>query len=137
MVSITSLIPAQLDIAATVARVVLGLLFIVHGWPKVKNLKGTMKMIGGTGFPGGSTFALLFTLLEFFGGIALVIGLLTQVVAALIVLEMIATTIFAKSTMKKKFVGGYELDIIYLVLALLVLMLGAGAWSVDRLIGLA
>ena len=130
-------IPMQSDIAAMVARAVLGLLFIVHGWPKVKDLKGTMKFVAGTGFPGGSAFALAFSLLEFFGGIALVIGLLTQVVAVLCVLEMIATTIFAKRTLKKKFVGGYELDITYLVLALLVLMLGAGAWSVDRLIGLA
>jgi len=37
----------------------------------------------------------------------------------------------------KKLVLGYELDIAYLVLALMLTFLGAGPWSVDRFLGLA
>ena len=125
------------DGAALVARLALGALFIVHGWPKVKDLKGTMAWVKGTGFPGGPAFAATFALLEFFGGIALIVGFLTQVVAVLFVLEMVATTIFSKTTLGKKFVLGYELDVVYLVLALVIALLGPGMWSVDRLAGLA
>jgi len=57
-------------------------------------------------------------------------------VAALIALEMVATTIFSKTKLGKKLVLGYELDLAYLVIALLVLFVGPGAWSVDRLLGL-
>lgn len=120
------------DLAATLARIALGALFLVHGVPKMRDLKKTMGFVKGTGFPGGAAFALLFSLLEFFGGIALVVGVLTQVVAALFALEMVATTIFAKTKLGKKFVGGWELDILYLTLAVTVALLGPGPLSVDR-----
>ena len=132
-----ALFPIVPDIASTIGRIALGALFILHGWPKVKDPKSTIAFVKGTGFPGGVAFAVLFTLLEFFGGIALILGFLTQIVAPLIVLEMVATTIFAKTKLGKKFVTGWELDIAYLVLALVVVLLGAGPWSVDRLLGLA
>ena len=132
-----ALIPVNFDVAATVARLALGTLFLVHGVPKMKNLKGTMGWVRGTGFPGGAGFALAFSLLEFFGGIALLLGFLTQFVAVLFVLEMIGTSIFSKTKLKKKFVLGYELDVVYLVLALVAAILGAGPWSLDRYLGLA
>ena len=90
-------IPVLPDLAATLARIALGAAFLVHGVPKIRNPKQTVNFVKGTGFPGGAAFAVLFTLLEFFGGIALILGFLTQVVAALIALEMVATTIFSKT----------------------------------------
>ncbi len=93
--------------------------------------------VKGTGWPGGAAFAALFTLLEFFGGLALIIGFLTQIVAVLFVLEMIATTIFSKTKLKKKFISGYELDVAYAAFALVLAFLGPGAWSLDRLLGWA
>ena len=134
--AVPTLLPIAPDIASTIGRVALGALFIVHGWPKIKDPKQTIAFVKGTGFPGGAVFAVLFTLLEFFGGIALVLGFLTQVVAALIAAEMVATTIFSKTKLGKKLVLGYELDVAYLVIALLVALIGAGPWSVDRLLGL-
>jgi len=132
-----TLLPIVPDIASTIGRIALGALFIVHGWPKIKDPKSTIAFVKGTGFPGGVAFAVLFTLLEFFGGIALILGFLTQIVAPLIALEMVATTIFAKTKLGKKLVLGYELDIAYLVLALMLTFLGAGPWSVDRFLGIA
>ncbi len=80
------------DVAALVGRVALGALFLAHGWPKIKDVRKPIGFVKGTGWPGGAAFALLFTLLEFFGGIALIIGFLAQIVAVLFVLEMTATT---------------------------------------------
>lgn len=132
-----ALLPLSADLMATVARVALGALFLVHGVPKIRDLRKTMGFVKSTGFPAGAAFALLFSLLEFFGGLALIAGFLTQPVAVLVALEMVATTVFAKQKLQKKFVGGYELDILYLVLAVVVVLIGAGPWSVDHLIGLA
>ena len=130
-------LPPFPDLAALVGRVALGALFLTHGWPKLKDVKKPIAWVTGTGWPGGAAFAILFTLLEFFGAIALIIGLLTQIVAVLFVLEMLATTIFVKTKMKGKFRGGYELDLAFAAFALVVALLGPGAWSLDRILGLA
>src|SRR5712692_11864993 len=128
---------SYLNVAALVGRVALGALFVAHGWPKIKDLRKPVGFVKGTGWPGGAAFAVLFPLLEFFGGLALIIGLLTQVVAVLFVLEMIATTIFSKTKLKKNFLSGYELDLAYAAFALVLAFLGPGAWSVDHLLGWA
>jgi putative oxidoreductase len=125
------------DAAALIGRVALGALFLTHGWPKVKDVRKTIGFVKGTGWPGGAAFAALFSLLEFFGGLALIIGLLTQIVAVLFVLEMIATTVFSKTKLNKKFSLGYELDLAYAAFALVLALLGPGAWSLDRLLGWA
>ena len=130
-------LPPFPDLAALVGRVALGALFLTHGWPKLKDVKKPIAWVTGTGWPGGAAFAILFTLLEFFGAIALIIGLLTQIVAVLFVLEMLATTIFVKTKMKGKFRRGYELDLAFAAFALVLALLGPGAWSVDRILGLA
>jgi putative oxidoreductase len=125
------------DAAALVARIALGALMLAHGIPKMKDLRKPMAFVAGTGWPGGAMFAVLFSLLEFFGGIALILGLLTQPVAVLFVLEMIATTVFSKTKLQKKFSLGYELDVAYAAFALVVALLGPGAFSIDRILGLA
>jgi putative oxidoreductase len=130
-------LPIAPDVASLVGRLVLGAIFIAHGWPKVKDLKKPVEWVKSTGWPGGATFAILFSLLEFFGGIALILGLLTQVVAFLFFLEMIATTVFSKTKLNKKFILGYELDVGYAALALVLALIGPGGWSLDRSLGLA
>src|SRR6266480_3562991 len=103
--------PVWNDLAGLVGRLALGAIFLAHGWPKVKDIQKTIGWVKGTGWPGGAAFAALFSLLEFFGGIALILGLLTHIVAILFVLEMLATTVFSKVKLQKKFILGYQLEI--------------------------
>src|SRR3989475_12424675 len=119
------------DVAALIGRVALGALFLVHGWPKIKDVRKPIGFVKGTGWPGGAGFALLFTLLEFFGSLALIIGFLTQVVAVLFVLDMTATTVFSKTKLKKKFVLGYELAVACPAFALVLAFPGPGRWALD------
>ncbi len=74
---------------------------------------------------------------EFFGGLGLLVGLLTPIIAVLATLWMLSTTWFAKSKLKKKYFGGYELDITLLLAALALAFIGGGTFSLDHLIGLA
>ncbi len=124
------------DLASLVLRLGLGVLFILHGWPKIKNPKKTAAWVTSTGWTWAAGFAYAFTFLEFLGGLALVLGFLTRIVALLFVLQMIATTIFSRAKLNKKLMGGWELDMLYLAGALALVFLGAGVWSLDALLGL-
>lgn len=73
---------------------------------------------------------------EFFGGLALILGLLTPVVAVLSTLWMLSTTWFSISKVKKKYAGGYEIDITLLLAASALALLGSGIYSIDHLLGL-
>ncbi len=115
-------------------RFVLGLLLVRHGWPKLKDLKATGENFGKMGFKPGRFWGTLAGLLEFFGGLALIFGLFTQIVATLFVLEF--AVILLKVKRKSGFVGGYELDLLIFVAALLLALIGGGALSLDGLLGI-
>jgi putative oxidoreductase len=74
---------------------------------------------------------------EFFGGLGLLLGLLVPIVAILSALWMLSTIWFSIAKVKKKFMGGYELDIVLFLAALALAFIGGGTFSIDHLIGLA
>lgn len=132
--AIESLFGINADLASLILRLAVGSLFMVHGYPKLGSQreagKGFMK---STGMP--ANMIVFAGVVEFFGGLALVLGLLTPIVALLSALWMLSTTRFASSKLKKKYRDGYELDITLLLAALAIVVLGSGAWSLDRLLG--
>jgi uncharacterized membrane protein YphA (DoxX/SURF4 family) len=71
---------------------------------------------------------------EFFGGIAILLGVFTSMIALLFAVWMLSTTWLAAGKMKKKFVGGYELDIILLLASLALAAIGSGIFSIDHLL---
>ena len=123
-------------IAALLLRLVIGFTFIIHGYPKfsAEQRKQGGEWMKSLGLPAG--FILFGAVVEFFGGIALLLGILTPIVAVLFALWMLSTTWLAKAKMKKKFAGGYEIDIALLVVSLALAALGAGAFSIDHLLGI-
>lgn len=125
----------QTDVAALLLRLALGGVFIIHGYPKLKDLgKGAGQWLKGLGLPAG--LGLVAGIVEFFGGIALIIGILTPIIAALFVLWTASLVWVSIAKIKKKFAGGYELDLLLLAFALALFAIGGGAFSVDHLIGL-
>ena len=122
------------DWAIFVARVVLGLILVRHGLPKLKNPKGTGVWLEGVGFRPGIFWGLVAGLLEFVGGLALVFGFLTQLASFFIVLQFLV--ILFKFKNKAMFEKDAEIDWLILTLALLILTLGSGALSVDEFFGL-
>lgn len=125
----------HLSIVALLLRLAIGSLYIYHGYPKLGAArKGTAEWLKSIGFPG--SFAALAGVVEFFGGIGLVLGLLTSVVAALSAIWMIATTWLSMVKIKKKYAGGYELDITLLLISLALAAIGGGRLSLDYLLGI-
>jgi putative oxidoreductase len=119
-------------------RVWVGVNFVAHGYPKIKASKQTLQWTKSLSVPAVATYAAI--ILEFFGGLSLIIGFLVPIVAFFVALEMIGASILKKSKMKGSYITAqnpvaYELDITYLLLAITLVVLGAGAFSIDALIG--
>src|SRR5918999_1612702 len=107
--------------ALLLVRLVMGVAFILHGWPKIQNPMGWMNAMGGQGVP--SFLQALAALAEFGGGIALVLGLLTPIAAFGIVCQMLGALLLVHLPKGDPFVAqgrsSYELALVYLVMAVL------------------
>lgn len=122
------------DFVLLILRVILGLVLVAHGWPKFKNLKGTAQSFEeGMGFKPGRLWATIAMIVEFFGGIALILGIFTQGVASLVLIQFLVIIIW-KILKKSPIVGGLELDLLIWAIAVLLSVQGAGTISLDQLI---
>src|SRR5713226_3344893 len=133
---IQTLFGSSVDLPSLILRLAIGTLFIIHGYPKLTTAQRTqggawMKSMGmpAAMVPFGGV-------VEFFGGLALILGILTPIVAALAALWMLSTTWLVTTKAKKKYVGGYEIDITLLLAALALALLGSGIYSIDHLLRL-
>jgi putative oxidoreductase len=127
--------PAFADIALLLVRVVGGLAFMLHGWSKIQHPFGWM---GPDAFAPGF-FQALAARSEFGGGLAWILGLLTPLASLGIASTMTVAFSFHAFMRGDPFVAkgpgpSYELAVIYLSIALLLLALGPGRLSLDRTI---
>ena len=124
--------PAFASIALLVLRLVVGTAFTIHGWQKIQDPFGWM----GQQSPVPGLFQFLAAISEFGGGIAWIIGLLTPLAALGIGCTMTVAVFMHSMVLHDPFVsltGGrsYELASAYLCIALLLLALGPGRFSLD------
>lgn len=112
------------------ARILVGLLFMQHGAQKL------FGWLGGMGEAGGS--AELFSLmglagvLEFFGGLLIVVGLLTTPVAAILALEMLVAYFMAHAPDGGlPMQNGGELALLYMSAFAFLAVYGPGPVSLD------
>jgi len=123
---------------ALILRVWVGANFVIHARPKLNSMPQTVQSMKGLGVPAGATYAA--TALELAGGIALILGLLVPIVGALFVLFMVANSVMKKRKMSADYIAvgkpSYETDVLYLVLALALVFLGAGVFSLDGALGI-
>ena len=120
--------------ALLILRVVLGLILLIHGWPKIKDLKATSQSFSAMGFRPAMFWGTIVALVEFLGGLALISGLLVQVVAFLVAIQFIV--IILKVKRGKGFAGGYEFDLLIIAVALILLTIGGGAFGLDNILGI-
>ena len=117
-------------LALLVLRIVLGAIFIVHGWPKVSDLKKNAHVFQEMGFRPGVFWGTLAALLEFFGGIALVFGLFVGPLAFLYAIQF-AVILVWRVAKGDRFWGGWEFDLLIFAALLVLLGAGAGAWHLT------
>lgn len=121
------------DWALLALRVALGVILVAHGFPKLKDLKGTSAWMASIGLRPGILFAAVAAFLEFFGGLALIAGLFTQGVALLVLVQFLA--IIFKVNRAKGLVDGYEFDLMIAAVAALLATTGGGLFGLDDALG--
>ena len=140
------LVSTSNDYTLTIVRLVLGVTFFMHGAQKM------LGWFGGYGFHATMGFftqqmgipaplAFLAICAEFFGGLGLLVGLLSRIAALGIIVNMLVAIVtvhhvngfFMNWTGQQKG-EGFEYHLLAIALAIVVLVKGSGAISIDRAI---
>lgn len=124
-----------------VLRIPIGIIFAAHGAQKLfgafggYGLEGTGEFMASLGLGPGYLMALLAGSAEFFGGLALLLGVLVRPAAAALACTMLMA-ILAVHIEHGLFLNdnGYEYALALLAAALALLVSGAGRWSLDAVL---
>ncbi|MBB3184919.1 putative oxidoreductase [Halomonas fontilapidosi] len=138
---VKALFGTNAGLAALALRVPVGLILAAHGAQKLfgwfggYGLEGTGQWLASIGLAPGTLMALLAGSAEFFGGLALVLGLLTRP-AALVSAFTMLVAIFAVHIGNGLFMSnnGYEFALALLAATVALTIQGAGRFSLDTLL---
>ena len=132
---IRTLPPSVRDAVLLVARLLLGVVLVVHGWQKVvtNGLGGTAEAFAGMGVPLAPVSAAYAGIVELVGGALILLGAATAVVGVLVVLDMVGAALLVHIGNGVLVTdGGWELVGVIGALALVLAAVGAGRYSVDH-----
>ena len=139
-----TLIATDADLAPVIARVVLGAVMFPHGAQKALGWFGGYGFTATMGFMTSkmgipAPFVALAVAAEFLGAIGLVTGLLSRVAAFGVAVTMLVAIVMAHAGngFFMNWTGtqageGFEYHLLAIGLAAIVMVKGAGSWSVDR-----
>jgi putative oxidoreductase len=114
-------------------RAVLGIVMTHYGWPKVRNLKSNANDFVQMGFKPGMFWGTLIAAVEFFGGLAILLGLDAELAATLFGFQMMVG--FAWKLKTRKPFSDYSYDIQLFALCLVVMSQGPGALAIQTFRG--
>ena len=129
----------QAGFGLTVLRIVAGLTFAAHGAQKLfgwfggYGLEGVGQWMESIGLAPGYLMALMAGSAEFFGGLALILGLLVRPAAAMLAVTMlvaIVTVHLANGFFMSD--NGYEFALALLAISFALVIEGAGKLSLDK-----
>ena len=117
------------DYGLLALRIALGIIFIYHGSPKIKNPKIIEPVFGN------STFPVVLGLFEFVSGLFILFGFLIQFAVIVTSIVMLGALYYKIVKWKTPFFAqnttGWEFDLLILAASIALLFLGAGAYSLD------
>lgn len=135
------LLATDAGIASLALRIPVGIILLAHGAQKLfgafggHGLEGTGQWMASIGLEPGYLMALLAGSAEFFGGLALILGLLTRpaaIVAAVTMLVAIVSVHLENGLFLSN--NGYEFGLALLAASVSLIFAGAGSFSIDNII---
>lgn len=129
--------PIARDISLLLIRLVLGVIFIAHGWDKIfgTGITATAQNFVALNVPQAELSAWVTAIVELVGGALLCVGLLAPTAATLLGLEMLSAFYFVHIG-NGLFMdnGGFEYVILLCASCTLIVVFGAGRVSLDNLL---
>jgi putative oxidoreductase len=132
---------SAIDVALLIARVIVGIVFMMHGAQKLfgafggPGLSAVVQMMGPLGY--------LVTIGEFFGGLGLIVGFLSRFSAASLIVIMLGAVamVHAKVGFFMNWTGnqggeGFEYHLLAIAILLVILIAGPGRLAVARVLPL-
>lgn len=126
------LVPANLDAALLILRLVLGVIMLYHGVPKLMDFGGVAAGFEGMGIPLPTLSAAFSTVAEVGGGLLLIVGVATDIAGLLVAVDMLGAILFVH--LKNGFSvsdGGVEWPLALLAMALALALAGAGRYALG------
>lgn len=124
----------HVSLGIAILRIAVGCIFAAHGYMKlfVWGIGGTTTAFAGMGVPVPGLTAPLVGVLEFFGGIALIVGFLTRLVALGTAIDMLVAVLLVRIKGGFFAPNGAEFEILLVAASLALVFTGAGALSIDE-----
>lgn len=122
------------DYAETLMRVICGVIFAIHGYPKILDPMKAVGMVEKLGFYPGVFWSPALSFTEFFAGIMIALGFLTRP-AAVAATVILAVTVYAHWVMMGQGYAGAEKSILWLGMSIFFAVRGANGQSIDAKLG--
>lgn len=117
------------DLGLLLLRIGIGVIFIVAGWGKLTGIEGVQGFFGNLGIPLPALMAWVVAIVEFVGGIMVLLGAYARIPYLLLAIIMVVAIFTAKLD------GGFSgarLEIMLILSNLALYLIGSGKYSVDH-----
>jgi len=119
------------DLGLYILRLTVGLIFVYHAVPKLKNAKGMASMMG---MAKATPMVMMLGSAELLSGIGLVLGIYTQLAALFLGIVMIGAIVMKTTKWNAPFSAmdktGWEFDLVLLAANVAILLTGGGSIAI-------
>lgn len=123
------------ELGLAILRIVLGVIFIAHGWPKFGSIEATAGFMESLNVPLPAIMAWVIAGLEFGGGLLLIAGFLVTPVSLLLTAHMLIGIVLVHAAngfyVIDRGTGGIEFNLILAAAAMMLVFGGPGLAALD------